>query len=521
MSLRIRTKILLLCSVILLFTIITGSLTLYRVKEINNSYKYVVETRAEIAGLSRLMVADFEYSALYLRSFLLCNQPEYLKRYEDSLAKTKKDIDSLAGLVTDSEGVKMVGSMQKDLEEYSRYAQEVIVIKQSSPDIQEVIDYTLNKKGTINGIIQSGNNLAEYQSKLMKEETAINTRKVNSTIRTSVLAVSVAVLIGVIISIFLSGIISRPLVILEKKSKQIAGGDLTGDDLKITTGDEVGALALSFNCMRSSLKELVGGISSLASELSAAVQSMASTASMSAVKAEDSSDTAAQMALAVEQVSENAQKVAAVSRETSEMAEQGNKGIDSIIAQMDSLGRITEEVSGVIGGLNNSTGEITRIIDIIKGIADQTNLLALNAAIEAARAGDAGKGFAVVADEIRGLAEQSSTSAKEIYRLISEVQSESEKAVSVISKNRQEFLTGLGIVNELGTYFRIIIEKIQGLGDQIQDVAAAAQQMSASVQNVTEIARDQSASVRELSALSEELTGMAETMEEITTRFKY
>jgi len=337
----------------------------------------------------------------------------------------------------------------------------------------------------------------------------------------SILAISGAVIISIIISFFLSGVISRPLVILENKSKQIAGGDLTGDDLKVTSGDEVGALSQSFNYMRSSLKELVGDISSLSRELSAAVQSMASTASLSAVKAEASSGTASQMALAVDQVAGNAQKVAAASRETSEMAEQGNRGIDSITSQMDSLGRITEEVSGVIGGLDSSTGEINRIVDIITSIADQTNLLALNAAIEAARAGDAGRGFAVVADEIRKLAEQSSTSAKEIYRLINEVQSESGKAVSVMGRSRQEFLTGLGIVNEVGTYFRNIIEKVHELGDQIQGVAAAAQQISASVQNVTEFAHDQTTSVQELSALSQELSGMAETMEEITNRFKH
>jgi methyl-accepting chemotaxis protein len=521
MSLRIRSKILLLCSLILFFTIVTGSATLYQLREINSSYKHIVETRAEIASLSRVMVTDFEYSALYLRSFLLCNNADYLKKYEDSLDKSKKDIDRLGELVTDNEGVQMVGAMKTDIEGYSQYAREVIGIKQTSPDIQKVIDFTLNKKGTIANIIQSGNSLAEYELKLMREETVSNTLRVNEIIRNSVIAVLAAVIISFLVAFFLSGIISRPLVSLENKSKMIAGGDLTGSDIKTISGGEVGALAASFNLMRSNLRELVGDISSLATELSSAVQSMASTANISAVKAETASGTASQMSLAVEQVAENANRVAAASRETSDLAEQGNMGIDSITSQMDSLGRITEEVSGVIGGLNTSTAEITRIVDIIRSIADQTNLLALNAAIEAARAGDAGKGFAVVAEEVRVLAEQSSASAKEIYRLISEVQSESGKAVSVMGRSRQEFLTGQKVVNEVGTYFRNIIEKVQELGDQIQSVAAAAQQMSASVQNVTEIAKDQSSSVQELSALSEELAGMAETMAEITARFKH
>lgn len=518
----IKTRLILISLMILVFTSSTALFALYEIHSIDKSYRDLLSTRAEISNRSRVIVADFEYSALYLRSYLLVTLPEYLQRYQDALDKARSGIIDLKGIVKDPEDIKLVDNMLKDIDSYVSYSREVIAIKQKSPNThQHVIDYTVSKRGTIASFIRTGNALADYQQAKMKEETLKTREEVADTIKVVIISIVSVIFLSILLALYQAGAISRPLVALAEESQKMAVGDLTGEDLKIGSRDEVGRLSSAFNHMRGSLNALVSEVSSMASNLSSAVQGLASSAQTTRIKVEAASGTAMQMSMAVEQVADSAQQVAAASKDASHLAERGNVGINTLTDRMNKIGEVTGEVSGVISGLNNSTGEITRIVDIIRNIADQTNLLALNAAIEAARAGDSGRGFAVVAEEVRMLAEQSAASAKEIHRLIQEVQSESGKAVSVMGRSKDEFIGGLNVVYEVGDYFKSIIEKVHDLSDQMQSVAAASQQMAASVQNVSELSREQSGSIQEVSALAEELAGMAETMDRMTSRFKY
>ncbi len=517
---KIRTRLILMCSFLLLFTLTVGLLTLYEIKELDRSYQYVVKTRSEIASRSKTLVVNFEYSALYLRSYLLTGSEDYLTKHKDTLAKTGEDAEVLKKMANDDKSRQMVDEMVVGLDGFTTYAREVAAIRQTG-QFDDVINYTLNKKGTINSIIKTGLALSDYQEKLMADETAANSLKVEKVIKMVVSAIILLLMVGLVISLFLANLISKPLSILERGAAVIAAGDLTGQDMDVKTRDEVGKLTRMFNHMRRGLRDLVGEVSSTAIQLSRAVQHLSSTAEQVSKNAVESSGTVSQMGDAVEQVAQNANSVAAVARETTDLAESGGQGIDKVVSSIDGLGDVTGQVVSVIGSLDRASGEIGRIVDIIRGIADQTNLLALNAAIEAARAGEQGRGFAVVAEEVRKLAEQSAEATKEIYSLINEVQGESSRAVTVMNQSQQEYNRVHSVIDEVGIYFRTIIDKIQSLGAQIQDVAAAAQQIAASVENVSAITAEQSASVEEVSALAQQLAGMGVAMEELTGKFKY
>ncbi len=167
---------------------------------------------------------------------------------------------------------------------------------------------------------------------------------------------------------------------------------------------------------------MVGGItktmSHLAAELSQGASQVFSTSSQVASASQKLAAEASASASAIEATSTAALQVASMARLSAGQARTAADIMDSVDAQVNNGNKTLGEMVESMTEIAESSGRISKIIQVIDGIAFQTNILALNAAVEAAGAGEAGMGFAVVADEVRNLAQRSAVAARDTAGLI-------------------------------------------------------------------------------------------------------
>ncbi len=527
----IKRKLLAGFGVILSLLLIVGLFSYYQINQISNRYDRLFSQQLVIINQTNDSLILIEKSALNLRNYLITGDKSYLDKHVSEIAETNRAMSKLRASLKNDQALKIYNDYNKEYSQYILYARDLTSLREApngavTPDQQELLvlrkiqEQTLANKGTVNNTVDAGRKLITYVDQLVTAEHATAQKNVTQLVTMISIIIIIALASGLAVALYVSNLIANPIRKLEQAAAKIAAGDLASEEVKVSNQDEVGTLALAFNQMSISLKDLVLHINEKAQTVSAASEELTATAQQSSASASESSSTLMELAASVERVSENTSLVSSSSQAASQSAEQGHQGLAQVEGQMEIIKDSTERVSKVINELNQASGQISQIVEMITQIAEQTNLLALNAAIEAARAGEQGRGFAVVAEEVRKLAEQSATAANRIKDLIYTIQEETARAVTTMSEGVQEVDKGTQVVHGVAQSFQQILAAIQEVSTQVQDVAASGQQISAGVQTVAGTAQEQTAMMEELSASSEALAEMAEELKNTSARFK-
>ncbi len=426
--------------------------------------------------------------------------------------------------------------------------------------LESVRDASVSEAGTvfIEEFYPVANEILVSVDQVVLEIDEKATSDFNSTIAYSTTAMyvmlvigGVATLIALLSSVYLTRVVTRPILTIKNAMNKVAEGGL-GARTGLKSKDELGELAADIdgtldkigeimqdqmrkmddlangnfkydNSTKSlyigdfeQLNEAMSGfatkmndtlvqvrsvaeqVTTGAEQVSSGAQALAQGATEQASSVHELATTIADVSEQIGKNAENSQKASEMATTATDMMENGNRQMQLLMGSMDEI--------------DSKSKEISKIIKTIEDIAFQTNILALNAAVEAARAGSAGKGFAVVADEVRNLAGKSAEAAKNTTLLI-------EASIGAIDK-------GVSLAQVTATELSNMVENASQTTELMKEISAATTEQAAAVDQITvgldqisSVVQTNSATSEESAAASEELSSQAMMLNDLISSF--
>ncbi|WP_339789330.1 methyl-accepting chemotaxis protein [Paenibacillus sp. FSL R7-0313] len=508
------------------------------------------------------MIIDVKSQQVALRNFVTEENDQSEQQFKSFYEDYRKTSEELRSGIQTPTMIDFLDRSDRSAEEYYAFGQSVIELKKQG-STSEITRMLLDTGPTIiSGFEETVTAMEQHQQNSLDTGIVNANQLIQKVLRLIMIIGIISIFLGVVIALIMGRIISKPVAHVARAASRIADGDLTGEAIVVRNRDEIGELAESFNKMMENLRHLIHQVGHNADRVAASSEELTASTEQTATATEQVATTMEEIATGMDtqvsmvgdgfhtinelstgfqQMTVNTQNMSDEATNASAKTISGNDTVQSAVGQMNSIHQTVRVLATVIEELGNHSDEIGSMVESISEISAQTNLLSLNAAIEAARAGEHGRGFEVVATEVRKLSDQSAKSAEQISVLVAAIRNGMNNASQSMGEVNAEVQEGIELVRKAGGTFEEIREAVGNVAGQTQEVSASIEQMAAGVEQINvsmktimEVTENAAAGTEEVSATSEEqlsamqeiasaandLSSMAEELQESVSRFK-
>jgi twitching motility protein PilJ len=246
------------------------------------------------------------------------------------------------------------------------------------------------------------------------------------------------------------------------------------------TQDVLGTVADSINALTEETSNVLHGVNRIAAQVAQASGKVQQQAALVSRTAQDERSGVAQMIESLADATQTMNQISALAEQSNLSAEQATVATDTALETvtgtvkgMESIRETIAETEKRIKRLGERSQEISGIVNLINTISERTHVLALNASMQAALAGEAGRGFAVVAEEVQRLAESSRNATQQIATLVSNIQLETNEAISTVNRTIGQVVQGSEQAQKSGEQMRRTQEITSQLVAQVKKIAEA------------------------------------------------
>jgi two-component system sensor histidine kinase GlrK len=240
--------------VIFILAIIVSIFVTSQFKKLEDVSSSILNTDNQMLNYNKKLTDALLSQVRYERKFLILNDKALYEHFDEAKNDFDHYYNELFSVADSLQAKNLLESIKKSHQRYqSLFYEEIESLKAGQHHSRDW--YLQEKEKAINAIMDDLKELRNYYDNTTLEKI-IKLGEAGANARRVAIVITIFFLIfGIVISVFITRSITKPLAVMRKQTRKISKGNYKSD-LKLSSPPEIGELAQDFNSMCNKLKAL-------------------------------------------------------------------------------------------------------------------------------------------------------------------------------------------------------------------------------------------------------------------------